>query len=148
MGQISSGVYPAWENMLTIDLNGGTGEPNYAIIAEIESFGISIDGNTEEWAPYELEGWLRRMNTGKSFTLSCSGKRHIGDPGNDYIASKAFETGQDTTGKIKWVFPSSAMLEFYGVINVTAMDAAESRNVAPLEFEIASDGKPVFTDAA
>ena len=40
-------------------------------------------------APWSMEGWMRRMVTGKALTISLSGKRHIGDAGNDYVANSA-----------------------------------------------------------
>ena len=35
----------------------------------------------------DTEGWGRRLTTGKMFTISLSGKRNIGDSGNDYVAA-------------------------------------------------------------
>ena len=39
--------------------------------------------SVEEWTPMDTEGWGRRLTTGKMFTISSSGKRNIGDSGND-----------------------------------------------------------------
>lgn len=142
-----TGVYPVWENKFKISTSGREA-PAMAVIAELESFSPSIDGNTEEWSPLDAEGWLRRMVTGKSLTLALTGKRCIGDPGNDYIANKAWCTGADCESKAEWEFPSGAKLEFDCVINVTNPGGGDSRNVAPLEFELLSDGKPTFTPAA
>ncbi|MBR2048279.1 MAG: hypothetical protein IJ960_06740 [Oscillospiraceae bacterium] len=140
-------VYPVWKNKFKISTTG-RGEPAMVTIAEMESFGVSIDGNTEEWSPMDAEGWMKRMVTGKALTISLSGKRCIGDAGNDYISSKAWCTGADCESKAEWEFPSGAKLEFDCVINVTNPGGGDSRNVAPLEFELLSDGKPTFTPAA
>ena len=142
-----TGVYPVWENKFKIS-TGGRSSATMATIADLETFSVAIDGNVEEWAPMEMEGWLRRMVTGKALTISLSGKRNIGDPGNDYVANNAWTTGAGCESKFEWEFPSGAKLEFNCVLNVTNPGGGESRTVAPLEFEVMSDGKPTFTPAA
>ena len=139
-----TGVYPCYENQFSIDITGGDGstEANQKTIADMESFSVAIDGNVEEWSPYDMEGWMRRMVTGKSIGITVSGKRNIGDDGNDYVAGIALKTGSDT-----WNFPSGAKLVIPCVINVTEWGAGDSRSVAPLAFEIQSNGKPTFTPA-
>jgi len=109
---------------------------------------VAIDGNTEEWSPMEDEGWLRRMVTGKALTISLSGKRHIGDEGNDYVADNAWGTGTTCESKFEWEFPSGAKLAFDCVLSVTNPGGGDSRNVAGLEFDVMSDGKPTYTPAA
>lgn len=142
-----TGVYPVWENKFKINTGGRTGE-TMVTIADLETFSVAIDGNVEEWSPMEAEGWLRRMVTGKALTISLSGKRNIGDAGNDYVANNAWNTGTGCETKFEWEFPSGAKLAFNCVLNVTNPGGGDSRNVAPLEFEVMSDGKPTFTPAA
>lgn len=142
-----TGVYPVWENKFKISTSGRGGTPSMATIADLETFSVSIDGNVEEWSPMEMEGWLRRMVTGKSLTISLSGKRNIGDPGNDYIAKNAWSTGAGCESHFEWEFPSGAKLAFDCVLSVTNPGGGDSRNVAPLEFEVLSDGKPTYTAA-
>lgn len=95
----------------------------------------------------DMEGWLRRVVTGKALTISLSGKRNIGDAGNDYVAEKAWCTGVDCETHFEWEFPSGAKLDFDCVLNVTNPGGGDSRNVAPLELEVLSDGKPNYTAA-
>ena len=143
---VRTGVYPVWENKFKISTDGRAGT-TMASIADMETFSVAIDGNVEEWSPMEMEGWLRRMVTGKALTISLSGKRNIGDPGNDYVARNVWATGAGCESKFEWEFPSGAKLEFNCVLNVTNAGGGDSRNVAPLEFEVLSDGKPTFTPA-
>lgn len=144
-----TGVYPCYENQFSIDITGGDGstEANNKTIADMESFSVAIDGNVEEWSPYDMEGWMRRMVTGKSIGITVSGKRNIGDDGNDYVAGIALKTGSDCETTVTWNFPSGAKLVIPCVINVTEWGAGDSRSVAPLAFEIQSNGKPTFTPA-
>ena len=93
-------------------------------------------------------GWLKRMVTGKALTISLSGKRCIGDPGNDFVEASAWGTGSDCEAHFEWEFPSGAKLAFPCVLSVTNPGGGESRNVAGLEFDVMSNGKPTFTPAA
>lgn len=143
-----TGVYPVYENQFKINTDGVDGADEKDVsIADMESFSVSIDGNVEEWKPFDQEGWTRRLLTGKSITISVSGKRNVGDPGNDYIDSLALKTGSEATTKLTWTFPSGAKLVLKGVVSVTEWGGGESTAVAPLAFDIASDGKPTFTEA-
>lgn len=145
-----TGVYPVYENQFKIDKAGGDGSTadNLVGIADMESFSVSIDGNVEEWKPFEAEGWTCRLMTGKSITISISGKRNVGDAGNDYIEGLAMKTGEEATTTLIWTFPSGAKLVIKGVVNVTEWGGGDSTGVAPLAFDFMSDGKPTFTPAA
>ena len=144
-----TGVYPVYENQFKIDKTGGTGAKaeNLVTIAGKESFSVCIDGNVEQGKPFDQEGWTRRLVTGKALTVSVSGKRNIGDAGNDYVAGLALKTGADSHTTVVWTFPSGATLTIPCVINVTEWESGDSTAVAPLAFDIMSDGKPTFTDA-
>lgn len=145
----TTGVYPVYENQFLIDITGGDGstEANLKTIADMENFSVAIDGNIEEWKPFDQQGWVRRMLTGKSITITVSGKRNVGDDGNDYIDSIALKTGSEATTTLIWNFPSGAVLKIKGVVSVTEWESGDSTAVAPLAFEIASDGKPTYTPA-
>lgn len=142
-----TGVYPVYENVFKINTNG-RGEGELTSIAEMETFEVTIDGNTVEWSPLEAAGWMRRMVTGKSLTIKLTGKRHVGDEGNDYLAGLAWSTGADCNSQLEWTMPSGAKLKYDCVVNVVNPGGGESRDVAPLEVELLSDGKPMFTPAA
>lgn len=143
----TSGVYPVYENQFKINTNGRTTSAQMVAIADMESFSVSFDDNVEEWTPMTTEGWVRRLKTGKGITISLSGKRSIGDPGNDYVAGLAFLSGQACNSQLEWTFPNGDMVTMDCVINVTSA-GGDSTNVEPLEFECLSDGKPTFVSAA
>lgn len=145
-----TGVHPVFENKFKIGVNGrsSTSPDDMKTISDLETFSVAIDGNIEEWSPMEAEGWKRRMVTGKALTITLSGKRCIGDEGNDYVADNAWGTGTSCDTKFEWEFPSGAKLAFDCVLNVTNPGSGDSTNVAALEFEVQSDGKPEYTPAA
>lgn len=147
MANVTSGVYPVYENQFKINTKGREKDAaNFVDIADMESFGVSFDDNVEEWTPMTSEGWVRRLKTGKGITISLNGKRHVGDAGNDYIAGLAFLSGQACNSQLEWNFPNGDKVLIDCVINVTSA-GGDSTNVEPLEFECLSDGKPTFTAA-
>lgn len=149
MANRTSGVFPVFENKFKIGKNGREStEQEMVTIAEMETFSVSIDGNTEEWSPMEAEGWLNRMVTGKALGISMSGKRMIGDAGNDYVAERAWKTGTDCDSKFEWIFPSGGTLAFDCIVNVSNVGGGDSRNVGGLEFEVLSCGRPTYTPPA
>lgn len=139
-----TGVYPVFENKFKIEVGD-----EFVPIAEMESFSVAIDGKVQEWTPFETEGWIKRLMTGKGLTISLAGKRCVGDAGNDHVADLSFKTGTDCNGKFQWEFPSGAKLEFDCVVNVTNPGGGgDSVSVDGLEFDVMSSGKPTFTPAA
>ena len=143
-----TGVFPVYNLKFKIGTNGKASESgDMAVIADMETFSISIDGTVEEWTPMNTNGWANSLMTGKKFSVSLNGKRHIGDAGNDYVASMAWKDGLDCSTKGEIEFPDGAKLTFNCVINVKNVGGGDSTNVAPLEFDMQGDGKPVYTPA-
>jgi len=144
MTTILSGVNPVYEITFGVNTQGreGTGS---VIVKDTESLSISIDGNVEEWNPLDAGGWSRRLMTAKSISIQLSSKRNYGDPGNDYVASLAWKTGQDCNSVFTINFPNGDKLVFDCVINVTSL-GGESTATDTLEWEVLSDGKPQYTN--
>lgn len=149
MSAVSSGVYPVFENIFKIGTKGKASvDEDMVTPAELETFSVSMDNGVEEWTPMDTEGWVRRLLTAKSITITLTGKRNIGDKGNDYVFGLAFVTGQGAETKFEWVFPSGAKLILpSAVISVTTPGGGDSTTVDALEFEVLSNGKPTFTPA-
>lgn len=143
-----AGVFPVFDIDFMVDVTGRGETPDFVPIKEMETFTIAIDGNVEEWTPMETAGWMRRLMTGKSFTITLNGKRHNGDPGNDYVADLAWKSGTDCSTSMQIDFPSGATLTFDCVLNVTEAEGGDSTAVAALSVEVMSDGKPEYTPAA
>lgn len=144
MGNKKTGVFPCYENQFQIGdaKEGATG------IADAESFSVSFDNGVEEWTPFDTEGWVRRLMTAKAVTISVTGKRNVGDKGNDYVAGKAFVNGRNAEGYFGWIFPDGTTVSWdEAVFNVTNIGAGDSTAVGPLEFEVMSNGKPTITPA-
>lgn len=141
----ATGVFPVYENQFKIGADNTTA----TAIADMETFSVSFDNGVEEWTPMDTGGWVRRLMTAKSVTISVNGKRNVGDTGNDFIASKAFVNGRNAECYFCWTFPDGTKVEFTcAVINVKNIAAGDSTNVGPLEFDAMSNGKPTVTPAA
>ena len=132
-----TGVAPV--NELTFTLDNKT-------VTDCESLNIAFDNGIEEWNPMDGEGWVKRLMTAKSATVSLGGKRNYGDEGNDYVAGFAFKNGRAAEGVLKIIFPNGDTLSIPGVVNVTTM-GGDSTAVDALEWEVQSNGKPTYTAA-
>ena len=143
-GTTKTGVYPVYENQFKV---GATKEA-LNTIADMATFSVALDNGVEEWNPFDQKGWVRRLMTSKSVTISISGKRNYGDTGNDFVAGMALKNGRDTEGCLEWTFPNGDTLVFESaVFNVTNWGGGDSTNVIPLEFDVMSNGKPTYTEA-
>lgn len=143
-----SGVYPVLENQFKVNTSA-TSTASWSSIADMETFSVSIDNNVEEWTPFTTDGWTRRLMTGKSITISVSGKRNVGDTGNDFIAAMFNKNGQAAQADFQWTFPDGAVLLLDdAVVNVTNLGAGDSTAVGALEFEVMSNGKPTYAVAS
>lgn len=142
------GVFPVYNLGFKIGTKGlASTDADMKTIADVENFGIKIDGKAEDWTPMDTAGWARALMTSKAFSVSCKGKRNVGDPGNDYIAETAWADGLNCSTKGEIDFPDGAKLNFNCVVDVTNVGGDDSTKVAPLEFELKGDGKPTYTPA-
>ncbi|MGG7199338.1 phage tail tube protein [Clostridium butyricum] len=147
-GSVSSGVYPVYNIKFKVGIKGkASTDEQMATIADMETFSMSIDGTVQTWTPMTTDGWQRALMTGKSFSISLKGKRNVGDPGNDYVAGTTFADGLDCSSKATIEFPDGAKLAFDCVVSVTNNGGGDATDVAPLEFDLQGDGKPVYTPA-
>lgn len=138
-----SGVYPVYENQFKV----GESAEKSNVPADMESFSVNIDNGVEEWTPMNTEGWKRRLQTAKAISISVNGKRNVGDPGNDYIASKTFVNGRNAEGYFAWTFPDGTVVSWDNAIySVSENSTGDSTAVAPLVVEIMSNGKPTITE--
>ena len=145
----TTGVFPCYENQFWVNTSS-TSTAVWETILDCETFEVSFDNGVEEWTPFESEGGVRRLMTAKNITITVTAKRNTdttsGKAGNNFIAGLAFENGRDAEADFKWQFQDGTVVIFEGSpINVTALGSGDSTAVAPLEFEVLSNGKPTVT---
>lgn len=141
-------VYPVHGNVFKFGTKGlDSGTEDMVMPADLENFAPTIDGTVEEWYSMDAAGWAKAAMTGKKLSFSFTGKRSVGDAGNDYIADLAWKFGNDVMTNFEWTMVSGAKLSGPVVINVTTPGGGDSTNVDKLEFEAIFYGKPTFTEA-
>ena len=147
MPNLPKGVYPCYKNQFAV---GAVGEETPSTpIADMQTFSVSSDNGIQEWNSFENEGWVSRLMTAKGIKISIEGKRNIGDTGNDDIASLFMKSEHDVERNFIWNFPDGSTILFKNaLINVTDNGTGGATDVAPLKFEVMSNGKPVYTPAA
>lgn len=144
----ASGVFPVHQNVFKININGRTGVVgDYYVIKDLETFSLAIESKKEDWTPLDLAGWTRQAVVGKKLVISFKGKRNYGDQGNDYIASKLLSTGQGCESQLSWTLPNGANLTVNCIIDLKNPAGGDATSIDDLDFEILSDGLPVYTPA-
>jgi hypothetical protein len=147
MSSLATGVFPCYENQFKIGAAGS--ETPATSIANCLEFSVTFDNGVEEWNAFEGEGWKSRFMTAKSVTISVKAKRTVGDAGNDMVAELALKNGKEVEKNFLWTFPSGASALFANaVISVTNNGTGATTDVAPLEFQVMSNGKPTYTPAS
>lgn len=140
-----TGVYPVYDNQFQV----GTSKESLNDIADMVTFSVALDNGVEEWNPMDQKGWVRRLLTSKSITISISGKRNVGDAGNDFVNGLALKNGVESQGCLQWTFPNGDKLILENaVFNITNWNGGDSTNVSPLEFDVMSNGRPEYVEAS
>lgn len=143
-----TGVYVCYENQFQVDTST-SGAAAMKSIADCETFSVSFDNGVEEWNTFDAEGWIKRLMTSKSVTISVTAKRNVGDAGNDFVSGMAWKNGRNAGADFQWTFPDGTVVKFAkAVINVKNVGSGDATSVAPLEFDVMSNGKPEVTPAA
>lgn len=141
-------VFPVHNNIFKFGTKGlESTEEDMVTPVDLTNFAPSIDGTVEEWYAMDAGGWAKAAMTGKKLSFTFSGKRSVGDAGNDYIAGLAWKFGKDVMTKFEWLMVSGAKLTGDVVINVTTPGGGDTTNLDSLEFEAIFYGKPEFTKA-
>lgn len=118
----------------------------FSTIADLEEVTLTIEANTETWYSIAEGGWQNALLTGKALTGSFSGKRCLGDAGNDFIEGLRYAIGKDAEADFEIDFPDGSKLEFTAVVALTDVLGAAT-DVAPLSGDLTGKGKPTFTPA-
>lgn len=138
-------VFPVLDNEFKV----GTSKETATVIADIETFTPEFSNGVETWTPMDTEGWQRGLMTAKGMKITLSGKRNIGDAGNDFVANKVFKIGHDAEGYFEWKHPDGTTISWTNAIfDVKNIGGGDSTNVGALEVEINGNGKPTITPAA
>lgn len=129
------------------DVKIKTADETFSSIADLEEVTLTIEANTETWYSIAEGGWQNALLTGKALTGSFSGKRCLGDAGNDFVEGLRYAIGKDAEADFEIDFPDGSKLEFTAVVALTDVLGAAT-DVAPLSGDLTGKGKPTFTPAS
>ena len=150
MAKITKGVFPVHAGSFEVDTSKNAPEtPVWSPVAELEEVTVEVENNTETWSSFAAGGWQSALVTGKSAKISLSGKRCIGDAGNDLIASKLLLTGQDAYISARITHPDGSTLTWAQMACAVANagTGGGATDVGALEATLTGHGKPTLTDA-
>ena len=142
MATVTVGQYAISQCVVKVKTAGDT----FAPIADLEEFNISIDNNIETWYSISDGGWQNALLTAKALSGSFSGKRTLGDAGNDFIDGLRLNIGKAAEADFEIDFPNGDKLAFTGVVSLTDW-LGGATGVAPLSGDITGKGKPTYTAA-
>lgn len=146
MATVTVGQFAVSECAVKVKTSASGQTAVWSDIADLEEMNLSIENNVETWYSIADEGWQNALLTAKALSGSFTGKRTLGDTGNDYIEGKRYAIGKAAEADFKIVFPNDATLEFTAVVGLTDVLGAAT-NVAPLSGDLTGKGKPTFTAA-
>lgn len=134
-------------NKLFIDIYGYTTlndleTGNWGRLAtKIQTITPSANETTNNNSYYDGEGFGSTEVTGKRYQLACSGQRYVGNPAQDYIASKQFAIGQALHCRVIWVQNGQAIVSEATLTNIVATGGEASANQT-FSCTIEFNGKP------
>ncbi len=146
MANITIGQYSVSNCKVKVKTSGASGQAVYSEVADLEEFSLSIESNTETWYSINDGGWQNALLTAKALSGSFSGKRTLGDTGNDYVEGLRYKLAKDAEADWEIDFPDGSKLDFTAVTALTDILGAAT-DVAPLSGDITCKGKPTFTAA-
>jgi hypothetical protein len=143
---------PVWANELYIgtEYTPGSGSTEgtwtYAKLCKgIESMELSTNEQNQQFFFLCGEGFAANETTGAAPQLTCSGRRIVGDPAQDYIASKQFSLGADRKTSVK-VIAEGKQIVCDATIGDLATFGGQTTDVNQFNVTLYFNGKPVVTD--
>lgn len=147
MATVTVGQFAVSQCSVAVKTSASEQTAVWSDIADLEEVSLSVENNIETWYSIADEGWQNALLTAKALSGSFSGKRTLGDTGNDFLAGKRFSIGKDAEADFKITFPNDATLEFTAIVGITDILGAAT-DVAPLSGDLTGKGKPTFTPAS
>lgn len=123
-----------------------TKDATFSEIADMEEMNLAIENNIETWYSIKDGGWQNALMTARALSGSFTGKRCIGDAGNDFLDGLRYVNGAEAVADWEIEFPDGSKLAFTSVVGLTDILGAATA-VAPLNGDITGKGKPTYTAA-
>ena len=127
------------------DLNDVTNGKWAWLALDITQITPSANETSQSDADYAGNGFGSTEITSKRFQLAVTGKRHIGDAAQDYIASKQFAIGNSLHTRALWIDNGEAILAEVTLSNIVSTGGNANANQT-FQVTIVFNGAPVAID--
>lgn len=138
-------------NKLYIDTTGGTDLDDVStgkwawLAVDVTQITPSANETSQSDSDYAGNGFGSTEVTSKRYQLAITGKRHVGDPAQDYIAGKQFAIGNALHTRALWIDNGEAILAEVTLSNIVATGGNANANQT-FSLTIVFNGAPVAID--
>lgn len=150
---MAKGIYASGEGKISLSFDGGT---TYTELdnKNITNIGITIDGEEQTWTGFNNGGWQSSYMTAKSASVSIDKNLNLKDATDQKLVETILTKNayDHNYVSIKFEFPiisdlpttTPATWTVEGVLKPGDILSSAAEDMAPLNFEIVSNGKPVY----
>lgn len=145
---------PVWVNEIYVGTeytpgqNGAAGTWTYSKLCKgIEGMEFQSGEQNKQFFFLCGEGFAHNETTGAAPQINVSGRRIVGDPAQDYIASKQFALGTDRNTSIK-IIAEGKQIICDATIGQVVTFGGQSLDVNAFNATLYFNGKPTVTDVA
>lgn len=138
-------------NRLYIDTTGGTDLKDMTtgkwawVALDVTQITPSANETAQQDADYAGNGFGSTEVTSKRYQLALTGKRHIGDKAQDYIASKQYAIGNSLHTRVIWRTGDGDVMAEVTMSNIVATGGNANANQT-FSCTLVFDGAPVQPD--
>lgn len=142
-----------WVNKLEIDKNMGqdpvadVAKAQWLLISQgVQSVTYSSNDKTQSVSFWNDKGFEENDVTSKKISFQIKGSRVVGDPAQDFIASKLLDLGDDCRTLFRWTNQSGHVLTANVTISKVVTMGGNANADQSFSFELDLNGKPVESD--
>lgn len=140
-----------WQQLLDIDVLGhksldDVSKAKWAFLgAGINSI-TPAAAETADATPYwDGKGFVSDDVTGKAITFQIAGHRKVGDPAQDYVASKFLAKGDEVKTLGRWTSPEGDVVTFVATLKAIVPFGGAANAKQTFSFTLSIDGEPQVT---
>ena len=139
---------PVWKNTLEIGTAQTSGTWTYSPLCQgIESMEFTPNEQNQQYFFLCGQGFADNEATGAAPEISCSGRRIVGNPAQDYIVEKQFDLGDDRKTSVK-ITAEGKVITCDCTIGAITSFGGQTLDVNAFGCTIRFNGKPTVTNAA
>lgn len=140
-----------WQHLIDIDLLGhktldDLSKANWAFVgAGINTMTPAAAETADATAYWDGKGFVSDDVTGKAVTFQVAGHRKVGDPAQDYVASKFMAKGDEVKTLARWTDPEGNEVAFVATLKAITPFGGAANAKQTFSFTLSMDGKPKIT---